>query len=94
MKLNGRVGQVRGPFQAGVDLIAEGGAISDFTPQVTKPNLYKLGIQTKVGTMVEVNHKPIKVGKTGMYELDEVVNITSLIFTDGADQQTLVDFVY
>lgn len=94
MKLNGRVGQVLGPFAAGVDLIAEGGAISDFTPEVTKPNLYKLGIQSSPGTIVLVNHKTIKIGKTGIYELDEVVNITSLIFPNGADEETLVDFVY
>ena len=94
MKLNGRVGQVRGPFAAGDDLIAEGGAISEFTPEVTKPNLYKLGIQTDTGTMVQINHKLIKVGFTGIYELDEVVNITSLIFPDGAGENTLVDFVY
>ena len=94
MKLNGRVGQVLGPFAAGEDLIAEGGAISDFTPETTKPNLYKLGIQASPGTMVEVNHKPIKVGKTGIYELDVVVNITSLIFPNGADDSTIVDFIY
>ena len=94
MKLNGRVGQVRGPFDAGLDLIAEGGPISDFTPETTRPNLYKLGIQTDAGTMVEVNHKLIKIGFTGIYELDEVVNITSLIFPDGAGENTLVDFVY
>ena len=94
MKLNGRVGQVLGPFIAGEDLIAKGGAISEFTPEVTKPNLYKLGIQASPGTIVLVNSKTIKVGKTGIYELDEVVNITSLIFPNGGDEDTIVDFVY
>lgn len=95
MKLNGRVGQVLGPFEAGVDLIAQGGAISELTPEVTKPILYKLGIQTSTeGLLMQINGKQIKMGKTGMYELDEVVNIKSLIFPNGADEQTIVDFVY
>ena len=94
MKLNGRLGQVLGPFPAGQDLIADGGAISEFTPESTKPNLYKLGIQTTPGTMVKINGLNIKIGSTGMYELDEVVNVTSLIFPNGADENAIVDFVY
>ena len=94
MRLNGRVGQVLGPFAAGEDLIAEGGAISNFTPEVTKPVLYKLGIQASPGTIVKINDITIKIGKTGMYELDEVVNILSLIFPDGTDEDSIVDFVY
>ena len=94
MKLNGRLGQVLGPFPAGEDLIAEGGAISEFTPEVTRPNLYKLGIQTTPGTIIKINNLNIKIGGTGMYELDEVVNVTSLIFPSGADENTIVDFVY
>lgn len=94
MTLNGRVGQVLGPFDAGVDLLADGGAISDFTPETTLPILYKLGVQTTAGTIVRINGVDIKVGKTGIYELDEVVNVKSLIFPNGADKDTIVDFVY
>ena len=45
MILNGRLGQVLGPFDATVDLLAEGGAISDFTPEASAPIIEKLGIQ-------------------------------------------------
>ena len=94
MKLNGRVGQVVGPFTANQDLLAEGGPISDFTPETTKPVLNKLGIQAEAGTEVEINGATIKIGKTGIYELDQVVSVTSLIFPDGGDSDTIVDFVY
>ena len=44
--LNGRIGQVVGPFTAGVDLLADNAPIGAFTPETTRPILYKLGIQT------------------------------------------------
>lgn len=92
--LNGRIGQVLGPFDAGVDLLDDGQPIGDFTPEMTRPILLKLGIQAFEGTVVEINEVPIKIGKTGIYELDYVVNVKSLVFPDGADEDTIVDFVY
>jgi hypothetical protein len=53
-----------------------------------------LGIQTAPGTIIKVNGVEIKIGKTGIYELDEVVNVKSLSFPYGADSDTIVDFVY
>lgn len=92
--LNGRVGQVLGPFNANDDLLSENGAISVFTPETTEPLLLKLGIQAPEGTIVKINNANIKIGKTGIYELDETVTIRSLIFPEGADENTIVDFVY
>ncbi len=93
MILNGRVGQVVGPFNS-QDLLAPDGAISVFTPETTPPILSKLGIQAAIGTKVKINNATIKIGKTGIYELDEVVSVESLVFPDGADADTIVDFVY
>lgn len=93
MYLNGRIGQVLGPFEPG-DLLAKGGAISVFTPEVTKPTLTKLGIQAEVGTLIRINGVDIKIGKTGIYELDETVSVQSLSFPNGADENTIVDFIY
>lgn len=94
MTLNGRIGQVLGPFDAGADLLVDDGAIGQFTPESTKPIIEKLGIQTEVGTMVEINGVQIKIGKTGIYELDNRVAIKTLVFPDGASADTIVDFVY
>ena len=93
MYLNGRIGQVLGPFDS-TDLLDENGAISMFTPEITRPFLIKLGIQAAPGTIIKVNGVEIKIGKTGIYELDNVVNIKSLSFPNGADETTIVDFVY
>lgn len=93
MYLNGRVGQVLGPFDS-TDLLDENGAISMFTPEITRPFLIKLGIQAAPGTIIKINGVEIKIGKTGIYELDNVVNVKSLSFPNGADETTIVDFVY
>lgn len=92
--INGRVGQVLGPFDAGQDLMADDGAIGMFTPEKTKPIILKLGIQTDIGTIVKINEVPIKIGKTGIYELDYRVQVKTLSFPSGANANTIIDFVY
>lgn len=92
--LNGRIGQVIGPFDAGVDLLSNTGAIGIFTPEETKPILYKLGIQAPEGTVVNINGVNIKIGKTGIYELDNIVDVKTLNFPNGAEDSTIIDFVY
>lgn len=97
MYLNGSVGQVTGPFSAGQDLLAKEGIIMNLISQYTNSEqvqLWKLGIQADEGTIVEINGMNIKVGKTGIYELDETVAIKSLIFPNGAGANTIVDFIY
>ena len=92
--LQGRLGQVQGPFDAGVNLLSSKGAIGVQTPETTPPVLYKLGIQATEGTVVKINNADIKIGKTGIYELDGTVSIKTLIFPNGADENTIIDFIY
>lgn len=97
MYLNGSVGQIIGPFAAGEDLLAKEGIIMTLVSENTdseKIQLRKLGIQATQGTIVKINNMNIKIGKTGIYELDETVAIRSLIFPNGADSNTIVDFIY
>ena len=94
MYINGRVGQVIGPFPVGEDLLAKGGPIDSFTPEKTPPVLLKLGIQGEPGMKIQVNNAEITIGRTGIYELDKVVNVRKLIFLTETDDTTIVDFVY
>ncbi len=92
--LNGRVGQVCGPFAANKDLLDDDGAIGMLTPEDTRPVIYKLGIQADTGVVVKINDMTIKIGKTGIYELDEVVDVKTLSFPNGGGDNVIVDFVY
>lgn len=94
MYINGRVGQVIGPFKTGQDLLSADGPISEFTPETTPPVLSKLGIQAQPGTEVQINNAKIRIGRTGVYEVDNVVSIKKLIFLTDTDDSTLVDFIY
>lgn len=91
---NGHIGQVLGPFNANEDLLSSEGAIGSFTPEVERPIIYKLGIQATTGTVVNINDTLIKIGRTGIYELDDSVKITYLSFPNGADENTIIDFIY
>lgn len=52
----------------------------------------KLGIQTEPNTIVYINDKRIRIGKTGIYELDYSVLVHSLYFEE--DTAALIDYVY
>ena len=78
MVLNGRVGQVVGPFDS-KELLGEDGRIAQFTPETTKPILSKLGVQAPKDTIVRVNGVDIKIGRTCIYELDETVNVNDRV---------------
>ena len=91
---NGHIGQVSGPFLANTDLLEDNQPIGAFTPETERPVIVKLGVQAAEGTIVCINGANIKIGKTGIYELDDVINIKELYFPNGADESTLIDFVY
>lgn len=92
---NGHIGQVLGPFEAQQDLLADDGPIGEFTPEKERPVLYKIGIQAKSGTIVRINNNNIKIGVTGIYQLDlDTIKITQLSFPNGADENTIIDFIY
>ena len=91
---NGHVGQVSGPFIANRDLLADNEPIGAFTPETERPVIVKIGIQAEEGTIVCITGTNIKIGKTGIYELDNVINIKEIYFPNGADENTLIDFIY
>lgn len=95
MILNGRFGEIHDTaIPASVDLLKDGGLISKQTPESTRPLLTKLGIQAPKGTKILVNGIEVKIGSTGIFQLDQVVEITSLIFPDGGDETVIIDYVY
>ena len=94
MILNGRVGQVIGPFTKDKDLLDDDGQIGKLTPETTRPILIKLTIQANEGTKVKINDMSIQIGKSGIYELDRIVEIKKLAFENDDTEGVIVDFVY
>lgn len=90
---NNYVGQVLGPFTKNQDLLSSEGPIGKIIKQ-EKPVLYKIGIQAAPGTMITINGTKIKIGQTGIYELEDSIKIKSLTFQSETDESTIVDFIY
>lgn len=82
----GRLGQLLGPFSPGEEII-------NLISADTKTKNVKLGIQTTIDTIVLINGESIQIGRTGIYELDEIMNISSIIFPNGAPENTIIDYV-
>lgn len=101
--MNGYQGQIRAIdqnqhcFLANVDIVD---LIKDSTRENNnKENLFikKLGIFTAEGTEISLTVKggtavTIKIGKTKMYQLDEV-QIVSIKFVENSPVQTIIDFI-
>lgn len=85
----GHVGQLDQTFAANEDLIAI------IRKKHVLPNfkgLVKLGIQAPIGTKFVINGETIRIGATGIYELDYTVNIKELFFVE--ETEALVDYIY
>ena len=56
----------------------------------------KLGIQAPPGTQWEINSKQILIGRTGIYELDDDIEINTLKLLSEIDKahDIIIDFAY
>lgn len=54
--------------------------------------LQRLGIQTPAGTRIKINNKEIEVGKTNIYELNNV-EVTSLKFVNNSSTYTVINYI-
>ena len=88
----GYIGQVKGPIDSGTDIItSEGiqmGAKIRFGVSVSPRDLMPIP-----DWYFKVNDRQINMGKTGMYETDEPIAVSSLVFPMAAPISTLIDFV-
>lgn len=85
----GHVGQLDDTFLANQNLITvirEKHKLYDFK------GLIKIGIQAPIGTKFVINGQTLRIGATGIYELDQIVSIKELYFVE--DTTALLDYVY
>lgn len=52
----------------------------------------RLGVSAKAGTKLRINNIQIEVGKTNMYEVDQV-EITSIQFQEDTTNDVILDFI-
>lgn len=88
--MNKFFGQIKGPFLANQDLIAEiatetGGTVN---------YLRALGIQGQYGDIININEAACEIGPTGILDYGNDLNVTSLSFAQDVDENTVIDFIY
>lgn len=88
----GYIGQIKGPFGTGADILAQA--------MIPPGYRMKFGISIDPYDLMpipewyfEVNGQHIKMGKTGMYETDSPMFVSSLNLPLGGPPSTIVDFV-
>ena len=93
--MNGYQGQLRAfdqqgrVFPANIELIS---LFADVPPETTFRYVKKLSIFTLQGVRMRINGKEIRIGETGIYEVEDV-EITSFMFIEDAPTQTIIDFI-
>ena len=94
MGINGYQGQIRaadqpnGYFPANQEIF---NLIQDLT-YINIDYLERIGIQAPPATRLKLNNTVIEIGKTGLYEADDVA-ITSIQFYENSPKNVVIDFV-
>lgn len=94
MALNGYQGQIRANQQQGQKFIAGQEIITLIQQTTAFPIRYiqRIGIQAPEKTKISINNKEIEIGKTGIYEVNNV-EITSLKFIQDSSKNVIIDFI-
>lgn len=84
-----RIGQIVGNFKAGEEILS---SIRLKTNNKSLESIQHLGINCRTGEKVFINEKLFEIGKTGILELQDDVNISSIKFQK--DTYAEIDFSY
>lgn len=84
-----RIGQIVGNFKAGEEVLS---SIRLKTDNKSLESIQHLGINCRTGERVFVNEKLFEIGKTGVLEFQDEINIFSIKFQK--DTYAKIDFSY
>ena len=91
----GTIGQIRGPFASGVNVLPTEIEGDNMIIGVSIPDKELMPYDQEdenFGFYFVLNSERIKVGKQGMYEMDTPLRINSLVFPKGASKETKVEY--
>ena len=94
--MNGYQGQIRAREQQNQKFFADQQLFDIISNNTVGDNqncyIKRLGIYAKSGTIVRINNEEIEIGKTNIYEIDQV-EITSIQFKEDTSSQVILDFI-
>lgn len=92
--MNGYQGQIRALDQNGHTFSANQNIYSLIQQDTVDSIRYikKISITAPEGTRMNLNGKQIHIGKTGIYEAEDL-QITSFVFLDNTSSDVIIDFI-
>lgn len=74
-----------------IEVSGEFSKVNNILPQTVN----QIGIQSRPGSLFVVNHEPIYLGRSGVYEVNNGTNIQTIgvVAPDGADVSNIQDFI-
>ena len=92
--MNGYQGQIRALDQNGHTFPANQNIYNLIQQDTIDSIRYikKISITAPEGTRMELNENQIRIGKTGIYEAEDL-QITSFIFLDNTSSDVIIDFI-
>ena len=89
---NGMIGQVQGPLTS-TDNINFNGNYVKLGISLGEKDLMTYTESEYHGFMFQINDALIRLGRDGMYETDDVIQINQLTFPQGAPASLLIEYV-
>ena len=86
--MNGYQGQIRAFDQSGHTFPAN----QNIKPLISVRFIKKISITAPQGTKMKLNEKQIRIGKTGIYEAEDL-QITSFVFLENTSSNVIIDFI-
>lgn len=84
----------RDDVRTGIDLADKGdlAVVNNVLPQ---PSVDKIGVQTRPGSLICINKEPIRVGRTGTWEINNGIPVTFVGFAgpNGSDAKNIDKFI-
>lgn len=92
--MNGYQGQIRAIDQQNHIFLANQQLLNIIQQNTRSPINYikRLGIFAKEGTKLKINDIQIEIGKTNIYEIDQM-EITSIKFKENTSNEVILDFI-
>lgn len=95
MGSNGYQGQIKASDQPNGIFLADQNIISLIQEACNNQfsgSISRLGIEAPQGTFILINNRSIQIGKTGLYEVNDV-HITALAFVQNSTKEATVDYI-
>ena len=89
---NGAIGQVQGPFQAN-DFLNFNGKQVKLGVSIAEKDLMTYGGTEIKGFTIKIDDELIKLGREGIYESDDWVELNQITFPQGAPVSVLIEYV-